>query len=82
MIVPDTGMATQPSSPNQSPPLRVQLESLTLSVHDGAKALGVGRDTFYRLVREGKIKTIRVGTKIRVPKKALEVYIDAALQEV
>jgi excisionase family DNA binding protein len=49
--------------------------SLTLSVWDAAKAVGVGRDPFYQLIREGRVKVLRVGSRIRVPRAELEAFI-------
>ena len=50
-------------------------KSLTLSVWDAARAVGVGRDPFYKLVREGRVKVLRIGSKIRVPRAELEAFI-------
>ncbi len=61
--------------------LRAQLEPLTLNPQNAAKLLGIGRDSFYKLIHAGKIKVIRVGANMRVPRKALDAYIDAALNE-
>ncbi len=50
-------------------------KSLTLSVWDAAKAVGVGRDPFYKLIRESRVKVLRVGNRIRVPRVELEAFI-------
>ena len=50
-------------------------KSLTLSVWDSAKAVGVGREPFYQLIREGRVKVLRVGNRIRVPRVELEAFI-------
>ena len=39
-----------------------------MSVAQVAEALGIGRNTAYRLVREREIGSKRIGTKIIVPK--------------
>ena len=44
---------------------------LVLSVHDLARVLGIGKNTAYDLVRSGRIKSIRVGHRIRITKSAL-----------
>ena len=44
---------------------------LTLRIPDIAVILGVGRNTAYSLVKSGKIKSIRIGRQIRVPKGEL-----------
>jgi excisionase family DNA binding protein len=49
--------------------------SLTLSVWQAARAVGVGRDPFYSLIREGRVRVLRFGTRIRVPRAELEAFI-------
>jgi len=44
---------------------------LTLSVDELMPILKIGRNTAYNLVRCGRIKSIRVGRKIRISKDAL-----------
>lgn len=45
---------------------------LFLSVPQAAAVLGVGRNTAYNMVRNGKLRSVRVGRQIRVPKDALK----------
>ena len=37
--------------------------------------LGIGRNTAYELVRSGKIRSIRIGRQLRIPKDALAAYL-------
>ena len=48
---------------------------LVLSVEDLMPILNIGRNTAYELVRSGKIRSIHVGRKIRVPKEAIAEYL-------
>lgn len=48
---------------------------LTLKVEDLMPILGVGRNTAYELVRSGKIRSIRIGRQLRIPKGALQNYL-------
>lgn len=41
---------------------------LFLTVYEAGEVLRVGRSTAYELVRSGRLKSIRVGKQIRVPK--------------
>ena len=41
---------------------------VTLRVEDLMPILGLGRNTAYELVRSGKLRSIRVGRQIRIPK--------------
>ena len=41
---------------------------VTLRVEELMPILGIGRNTAYELVRSGKLRSIRVGRQIRIPK--------------
>ncbi len=49
-----------------------------MTVKETAKALGISRNTAYKLVKEEVIKTKKVGKRILVPKCCLEDYIKSA----
>ncbi len=46
-----------------------------LSVKDVQKALRIGRNTAYRLLDSGELKSFRIGAIYRVPKPYLLEYI-------
>ena len=48
---------------------------LTLRVEDLMPILGIGRNTAYELVRSGKIKGIRIGKQIRIPKAEVQSFL-------
>ena len=48
---------------------------LTLRVEDLMPILGIGRNTAYELVRSGKIRSIRIGRQLRIPKEAIQDYL-------
>ena len=48
---------------------------LTLRVEELMPILGIGRNTAYELVRSGKIRSIRIGRQLRIPKDALVAYL-------
>lgn len=48
---------------------------LMLRVEDLMPILNVGRNTAYELVRSGKIRSIRIGRQLRIPKGALQDYL-------
>ena len=48
---------------------------LTLRAEDLMPILGIGRNTAYELVRCGKIRSIRIGRQLRIPKDALVEYL-------
>ena len=50
---------------------------LTLRVEDLMSILDIGRNTAYELVRCGKIRSIRIGKQLRIPKQALIDYLSS-----
>lgn len=48
---------------------------LALRVEDLMPILGIGRNTAYELVRSGKIRSIRIGRQLRIPKDAIQDYL-------
>ena len=48
---------------------------LTLRVEDLMPILNIGRNTAYELVRSGKIRSIRIGRQLRIPKDAILDYL-------
>ena len=48
---------------------------LTLRVEDLMPILDIGRNTAYDLIRCGKIRSIRIGKQLRIPKQALIDYL-------
>ena len=48
---------------------------LILSVDELAKILGIGRNTAYDLIRCGRIRSVRIGHEIRIPKDSLLEFL-------
>lgn len=55
-------------------------ERLTLTVPEAARMIGCGRDTAYGLVRDGQLRSIRVGWRIIVPREAVEQFLSQGSQ--
>jgi excisionase family DNA binding protein len=49
-------------------------ESLTISAKEAAQRLGIGLTTTYKLLRQGRLRAVRVGTRpnFRIPVRAIE----------
>ena len=45
-----------------------------LTVSDIHRALGIGRNTAYKLLKSKQIKSIRIGNKYKIPKRCLIAY--------
>ena len=48
---------------------------LNLRVEELMPILDIGRNTAYELVRCGKIRSIRIGRQLRIPKDAIQDYL-------
>lgn len=57
-------------------------EPLLLTVPEAATALQIGRDRTYHLVAEGRLAAVRLGRSIRIPRAALEEFIENELAQV
>ena len=51
---------------------------LAMRVEDLMPVLRIGRNAAYELVRSGKIRSIRVGRSIRIPREAVIDYLTQA----
>jgi excisionase family DNA binding protein len=52
-------------------------ERLLLKVEEAAELLGVGRSTAYELIAAGRLETVHIGRCCRVPRAAIEDFVDA-----
>ena len=50
--------------------------SVPFRVEDLMPILGIGRNTAYRLVRTGEIRSIRIGRQIRIPRQFLIDFLN------
>lgn len=50
-------------------------DRLLVSVREAARLLGIGRDTAYGLIREGRLPAVRIGRRVLVPRAALEPWV-------
>lgn len=48
----------------------------TYSVEEAAQILGVGRAAAYTAVRLGQLPAVRIGRLVRIPKRALERWLE------
>jgi excisionase family DNA binding protein len=52
------------------------MEPLLLRAGEVAMLLGVGRSTVFTLLAAGELPVVRIGRSVRVPRAALERWID------
>lgn len=48
------------------------MPKLTLTVEEAAKALGIGRSLAYKMARDGRLPTVRMGRRLLVPISRLD----------
>lgn len=56
-------------------------ERLLLTVDEAAQRLGIGRTLAWRLVQAGQLPSFRLGRCVRVPRRELEVWVQAQRQD-
>jgi excisionase family DNA binding protein len=52
-------------------------ERLCVSVEQAARLLGISRQSAYTYANNGELPVIRLGTRMLVPRRALEKLLDA-----
>lgn len=55
----------------------LEQDRLTLSIEEAA-ILGISRALAYELVRRGELPRLRLGRRVVIPRKALEMFIEGA----
>lgn len=55
-------------------------DRLVFTVEEAAQLLGISRSFAYEAVQRGEIPSMRIGSRILVPKAALRRYLDSASQ--
>lgn len=49
---------------------------LAMSPRDAARAIGISRSSLYRLMKQGRIRTVKLGRRTLVPTSELSALID------
>lgn len=49
---------------------------LILTVAEVAKILRIGKNTTYKLIRCGKLRSLRIGRQLRVPRQAVLDFLE------
>jgi excisionase family DNA binding protein len=56
----------------------MDLAPLCVSITEAARLVGCGRSKFYSLVKEGRIKTLKIGRRTLVPVTALQLFVTSS----
>ena len=49
-----------------------QITPLTLRIEDACRAIGLGKTRLYSLIKEGKIRPVKIGGRTLIPRTELE----------
>jgi len=52
------------------------METITASINDTAKALGLGRTSIYALIRDGRLETVKLGRRTLIKVESIRKLID------
>jgi excisionase family DNA binding protein len=55
-------------------------EPLLLPAKDAFRLIGVGRDAGYRLIAEGRLRGLRLGRRVLVPRAECERFVERELE--
>lgn len=64
------------SRKNQGGELAAEKEPLTLSPREAAAMVPMGINQFYAAVREGVVPSLRIGNRIRIPRRKFIAWLD------
>jgi excisionase family DNA binding protein len=56
-------------------------DRVNLTIEEAAHRIGVGRTTMYALVKDGQVRTVRIGRLRRVPVWCLDEYLSGLLDQ-
>jgi excisionase family DNA binding protein len=65
---------TPPEKP--TPKQAENIERIGVSIQDAAKMLGISKPLFCPLIKEGKIRTVKIGRRILVSVQSLRDFVD------
>lgn len=52
-----------------------------LRIEDVMEYLNIGKNTIYSLLQSGELKAFRIGKLWKIPRKALEEYVEKAMNQ-
>jgi len=60
-------------------PKEIQVrERRAMSIREAAQTCGLSRATLYRLIADGKLTTLKIGTRRLVPVSAIDALLDGS----
>lgn len=56
--------------------MEIDVDAVATSVNGAAKALSLGRTSIYALIREGRLKAVKVGRRTLITTESIRALID------
>jgi len=78
----NSGIRILPKQAEPKPECR-QAESIPqigASIQEAAKMLGISRPHFYPLIKEGKVRTVKIGKRVVVSIQSLRDFVDGTTE--
>jgi excisionase family DNA binding protein len=69
-------MTSTPRTPANTDPLTDVVAPILLTPEQAARALGLGRTTIYALLRDGELRSVRLGRSRRIPYASLVQFVE------
>jgi excisionase family DNA binding protein len=69
-------MTTTPRTPANTDPSTDGVTPILLTPEQAARALGLGRTTVYALLRDGELRSVRLGRSRRIPYANLVQFVE------
>ena len=60
---------------------RIEDLPLAIRVEDLMPVLSIGRNSAYELVRSGKIRSVRIGRQLRIPRDAVIEFLEGEREQ-
>lgn len=68
-------MKTQTANTATTPAKKDHIPALALRVEEAAKTIGIGRTVCFRLISQGHLRAIKIGSRTVVPITAIEDFL-------
>lgn len=72
-------MPRTPSLQNSEAPATAPIRVMTVRVPEACRLTGIGRSKLYELIKDGKIRTVKVGAITLIPVRSLAEFLELEL---
>jgi excisionase family DNA binding protein len=74
----NTGIRIPARTPPEKPDRKraETIERISVSVQEAVDTLGISRPSFYRLIKDGTVRTVKIGRRTLVSTKSLRELVD------